>query len=96
VIQVGTQATAACADEPAATFQLLRSGYALHDLVRLFARERLRDEEEATLPAQLRMTDWLLRSASAAGRRFEAPGAPEPWPGEPDAFTPGSTDEAEE
>jgi transcriptional regulator with XRE-family HTH domain/tetratricopeptide (TPR) repeat protein len=70
--------------------------YALHDLVRLFARERLRDEEEATLPVQLRMADWLLRSASAAGRRFEAPGAPEPWPGEPDAFTPGSTDEAEE
>jgi hypothetical protein len=70
--------------------------YALHDLVRLFARERLRDEEEAALQVQLRMADWLLRSASTAGRLFEAPGAPEPWAGEPVPCTPRSTDEAEE
>ncbi|NEB02595.1 helix-turn-helix domain-containing protein [Streptomyces sp. SID13726] len=76
--------------------------YALHDLVRLFARERLEAEEPGTAAGadvgevQLRMADWLLRSASAAGRLFEAPGAPQPWPGEPDAFTPGSTEEAEE
>lgn len=57
--------------------------YAPHDLVRLFARERFRDEEEAPLAVQLRMGDWLLRSASTAGRLFEAPGAAEPWAGEP-------------
>ncbi|MFJ6389043.1 ATP-binding protein [Streptomyces sp. NPDC091972] len=70
--------------------------YALHDLVRLFTRERLEDEEEAAPPVHLRMADWLLRSASTAGRLFEAPGAPEPWPGEPAPFTPGSAEEAEE
>ncbi|MET7688308.1 NB-ARC domain-containing protein [Streptomyces sp. NPDC005483] len=70
--------------------------YALHDLVRLFARERLRDEEEAALQVKLRMADWLLRSASMAGRLFEAPGAPEPWAGGPAPFTPASTAEAEE
>jgi transcriptional regulator with XRE-family HTH domain/tetratricopeptide (TPR) repeat protein len=70
--------------------------YALHDLVRLFARERLRDEEDDALPVQLRMADWLLRSAATAGRLFEAPGAPEPWAGEPAPFGPRSAEEAEE
>ncbi|MFE3851642.1 ATP-binding protein [Streptomyces griseorubiginosus] len=70
--------------------------YALHDLVRLFARERLRDEEETVEAVRLGMADWLLRSASAAGRWFEAPGAPEPWPGEVAAFAPGSAEAAEE
>ncbi|MFF0015147.1 ATP-binding protein [Streptomyces sp. NPDC005374] len=70
--------------------------YALHDLVRLFARERLREEEEAPDTLPLHMADWLLRSASTAGRLFEAPGAPEPWAGEPAPFGPASTDEAEE
>lgn len=70
--------------------------YALHDLVRLFARERLRDEEEAADTVRLRMADWLLRSASMAGRLFEAPGAPEPWAAEPAPFTPASAEEAEE
>lgn len=71
--------------------------YALHDLVRLFAREQLAAEESesAAEEVRLRMADWLLRSASAAGRRFEAPGAPEPWPGEPAASVPGSAEEAE-
>ncbi|MEV6945916.1 NB-ARC domain-containing protein [Streptomyces sp. NPDC051172] len=67
--------------------------YGLHDLVRLFAREQL--DEEETRSVGLRMADWLLRSASAAGRWFEAPGAPEPWPGEVPAFAPASADEAE-
>ncbi|MFF5141146.1 NB-ARC domain-containing protein [Streptomyces sp. NPDC013157] len=72
--------------------------YALHDLVRLFARERLQDEEPplSAEAAALRMADWLLRSASAAGRWFEAPGAPEPWPGGVPAFAPVSAEEAEE
>ena len=71
--------------------------YDLHDLVRLFAREQLHAEEtESTIEeVRLRMADWLLRSASAAGRWFEAPGAPEPWPGEPAPFTPASAKEAE-
>ncbi|MEU6254068.1 helix-turn-helix domain-containing protein [Streptomyces sp. NPDC047043] len=67
--------------------------YGLHDLVRLFAREQLGEEE--TQSVGLRMADWLLRSASAAGRWFEAPGAPQPWPGEVPAFAPASADEAE-
>ncbi|MFJ9566301.1 tetratricopeptide repeat protein [Streptomyces fuscichromogenes] len=72
--------------------------YAFHDLVRLFARERLRTEEPVSPveAAELRMADWLLRSASAAGRWFEAPGAPEPWPAATPAFVPASADEAEE
>ncbi|MEU6347921.1 helix-turn-helix domain-containing protein [Streptomyces sp. NPDC047072] len=70
--------------------------YALHDLVRLFAREQLHGEEEDPAGVRLRMADWLLRSASAAGRWFEAPGAPEPWPGAPTPFTPTSAEEAEE
>ncbi|MGW0419080.1 ATP-binding protein [Streptomyces sp. NPDC003015] len=72
--------------------------YALHDLVRLFARERLDGEEPESVAreVQLRMADWLLRSASASGRMFEAPGAPEPWAGAVAAFAPGSAAEAEE
>ncbi|MFJ9711120.1 NB-ARC domain-containing protein [Streptomyces sp. NPDC101234] len=72
--------------------------YALHDLVRLFAREQLRAEEEPSVveATALRMADWLLRSASAAGRWFEAPGAPEPWPGDTPAFAPVSAEEAED
>ncbi|MER7562982.1 helix-turn-helix domain-containing protein [Streptomyces sp. NPDC097941] len=72
--------------------------YALHDLVRLFARERLDAEEPESVAreVQLHMADWLLRSASAAGRMFEAPGAPEPWAGTVPAFCPGSAEEAEE
>ncbi|MFF4268482.1 helix-turn-helix domain-containing protein [Streptomyces sp. NPDC001536] len=71
--------------------------YALHDLVRLFAREQLAQEDppELTEAARLRMADWLLRSASAAGRPFEAPGAPEPWPGGTPAFHPESREDAE-
>ncbi|MHC3474039.1 ATP-binding protein [Streptomyces sp. 7R007] len=71
--------------------------YALHDLVRLFARERLAADEAGEADGvALRVADWLLRSASAAGRWFEAPGAPEPWPGEVPAFAPASAEEAEQ
>ncbi len=47
--------------------------YLFHDLIRLFARERLADEES---PAELdaartRMHDWLLENALRAGRCFE-------------------------
>ncbi|MFI9834264.1 ATP-binding protein [Streptomyces sp. NPDC051913] len=71
--------------------------YALHDLVRLFAREQLTEEDpsEVTEAARLRMADWLLRSASAAGRVFEPSGAPEPWPGAIPPFHPESREDAE-
>ncbi|RRR77528.1 NB-ARC domain-containing protein [Streptomyces sp. RP5T] len=71
--------------------------YAPHDLVRLFAREQLAAEEpeSVTREVRLRMADWLLRSASAAGRCFEEPGAPQPWPGEIAALVPGSAEAAE-
>ncbi|MER5648792.1 helix-turn-helix domain-containing protein [Streptosporangium sp. NPDC002524] len=44
-----------------------------HDLVRLFARDRLREEEpEAERDAlTVTMTSWLLRTATTAGRWFE-------------------------
>ncbi|MEU9918868.1 helix-turn-helix domain-containing protein [Streptomyces sp. NPDC051001] len=71
--------------------------YALHDLVRLFARERLRDEEGDPDTVHIKVADWLLRSASAAGRLFEAPDtAPQSWTGEPAPFTPASAAEAEQ
>ncbi|MFF5492666.1 helix-turn-helix domain-containing protein [Streptomyces aquilus] len=71
--------------------------YALHDLVRLFAREQSAQEDppDVTAEARLRMADWLLRSACAAGRVFEAPGAPEPWPGDLPPFVPESRPDAE-
>jgi tetratricopeptide (TPR) repeat protein len=49
------------------------SRYRFHDLVRLFARDRLQDEEDETDRAALstRMTSWLLRMATTAGRWFE-------------------------
>jgi transcriptional regulator with XRE-family HTH domain/tetratricopeptide (TPR) repeat protein len=58
--------------------------YRFHDLVRLFARDRLREEEPAAERDALTvtMTEWLLRMATAAGRWFEpayglpAPGLP--------------------
>jgi tetratricopeptide (TPR) repeat protein len=57
--------------------------YRFHDLVRLFARERLQEE---TLPERAALTtgvtSWLLRMASMAGRWFEPgharPGQPDP------------------
>ncbi|MGW0593997.1 ATP-binding protein [Streptosporangium sp. NPDC002607] len=46
--------------------------YRFHDLVRLFARERLHEEEAAADRDALAatMTSWLLRMATMAGQRF--------------------------
>jgi transcriptional regulator with XRE-family HTH domain/tetratricopeptide (TPR) repeat protein len=67
--------------------------YQFHDLVRLFARDRLQAEESddaAAVPE--RVTSWLLGMATAAGRWFE-PGYGRPDPGFPAL---GSAEEAEE
>ncbi|MEV4160032.1 ATP-binding protein [Nonomuraea dietziae] len=47
--------------------------YRFHDLVRLFARARLSEEEpvQAQRQARRRMDDWLLEVATIAGRWFE-------------------------
>ncbi|MFI6790696.1 ATP-binding protein [Nonomuraea sp. NPDC050383] len=47
--------------------------YRFHDLVRLFARARLSEEESivAQRQARRRMDDWLLEVATVAGRWFE-------------------------
>ncbi|WP_433234968.1 helix-turn-helix domain-containing protein [Streptosporangium sp. CA-135522] len=47
--------------------------YRFHDLVRLFARARLSEEEPvvAQRQARRRMDDWLLEVATVAGRWFE-------------------------
>ncbi|MFD8420868.1 helix-turn-helix domain-containing protein [Streptomyces sp. NPDC059466] len=67
--------------------------YQFHDLVRLFARDRLRTEEgDDAAAAPERVTSWLLRTATAAGRWFE-PGYGRP---DPDFPTLGSAEEAEE
>ncbi|MFY1626453.1 ATP-binding protein [Micromonospora sp. WMMD735] len=59
--------------------------YRFHDLIRLFAGERLRAEEppEGRAATHRRMVDWLLETAIVAGRWFE-PGfgaPPEDWHG---------------
>ncbi|BCY12415.1 hypothetical protein L3i22_075030 [Actinoplanes sp. L3-i22] len=59
--------------------------YRFHDLIRLFAEERLRIEEPAGTRAATakKMSDWLLETAVVAGRWFE-PGygcLPETWAG---------------
>ncbi|MCO8276851.1 tetratricopeptide repeat protein [Actinoplanes sp. TRM 88003] len=46
-----------------------------HDLIRLFAQQRLADEEPGADPQQL--TRWLLTTATAAGRWFEGDGTPD-------------------
>ncbi|GAA1277809.1 hypothetical protein Psi02_79940 [Planotetraspora silvatica] len=47
--------------------------YRFHDLVRLFARDRLQEEDTSAERDALsgRMTSWLLRMATTAGRWFE-------------------------
>ncbi|XVV15797.1 ATP-binding protein [Actinoplanes sp. CA-131856] len=49
-----------------------------HDLVRLFARARLAEEEtiEQRDESARRMTGWLLEAATAAGRWYEGDGTP--------------------
>ncbi|WP_328476735.1 helix-turn-helix domain-containing protein [Actinoplanes sp. NBC_00393] len=58
--------------------------YRFHDLIRLFAAERLRIEEPAgtrTVTAR-RLSVWLLETAIVAGRWFEPGyGAPQGWTG---------------
>lgn len=63
--------------------------YRFHDLIRLFARMRLAEEEtpQARQRAEDQMITWLLRTAAAAGRWFE-PGGGEPGHG------PASAEEA--
>ncbi|MFD7306720.1 NB-ARC domain-containing protein [Promicromonospora sp. NPDC059942] len=48
--------------------------YRFHDLIRLYASRRLQEEEPAPAraAAQGRMADWLVGTATAAGRLFEA------------------------
>lgn len=59
--------------------------YRFHDLIRLYAQQRLRQEEpaQARAAAERRMVDWLLETATVAGRWFEPDyGAPPPgWKG---------------
>ncbi|WP_245605737.1 NB-ARC domain-containing protein, partial [Promicromonospora kroppenstedtii] len=47
--------------------------YRFHDLIRLYASRRLHEEEPAGAreAAERRMTDWLLETATAAGRWFD-------------------------
>ncbi|MEH0981836.1 tetratricopeptide repeat protein [Micromonospora sp. CPCC 205556] len=59
--------------------------YRFHDLIRLFAADRLRGEEPAEVrtATERRMVDWLLETAIVAGRWFE-PGfgtPPDDWQG---------------
>ncbi|MFF6954992.1 MULTISPECIES: NB-ARC domain-containing protein [unclassified Streptomyces] len=70
--------------------------YRFHDLVRLFARERLREEESPARRAELadRVTAWLLRTATLAGRWFE-PGYGRPDRPDPELPSLASEEEAE-
>jgi transcriptional regulator with XRE-family HTH domain len=67
-----------------------------HDLVRLFARTRL-DEEESPAEREAltaRVTSWLLRMATMAGRWFE-PGNGRPILPDPDLVALSSAEQAE-
>ena len=69
--------------------------YRFHDLVRLFARERLQEEPLAERDALTsRVTSWLLRMATMAGRWFE-PGYGRPDHPDPDLVVMSSAEEAE-
>ncbi|MFG3102499.1 ATP-binding protein [Streptomyces sp. NPDC048182] len=60
-----------------------RERYRLHDLLRLYAQDRLAAEEaeEETAAARARLHHWLLETAVAAGRWYEpGHGAPPPDP----------------
>ncbi|MGW0993262.1 tetratricopeptide repeat protein [Streptomyces sp. NPDC002523] len=69
--------------------------YRFHDLVRLFARDRLHEEETAAEREALtrRVTSWLLRMATLSGRWFEPGGCP--GRPAPDLPAPASPDEAD-
>jgi tetratricopeptide (TPR) repeat protein len=69
--------------------------YRFHDLVRLFARDRLQEDSAAERDAiTLTMTSWLLRTATAAGRWFE-PAYGRPDRPEPDLADLSSPEDAE-
>ncbi|MGJ6967822.1 ATP-binding protein [Streptosporangium sp. G11] len=70
--------------------------YRFHDLVRLFARDRLRQEEPAAARDALTvtMTSWLLRMATTAGRWFE-PVYGRPDRSDPDLAALSSAEEAD-
>ena len=69
--------------------------YQFHDLVRLFARTRLEEEESPAERQALtaRVTSWLLRMATMAGRWFE-PGYGRPGLPDPDLVVLSGADEA--
>ncbi|MFF4232462.1 hypothetical protein [Streptomyces sp. NPDC001820] len=68
--------------------------YRFHDLVRLFARDRLQEEDVATEREALtgRVTSWLLRMAILSGRWFE-PGYGRPDRPDPDLAVLSSAEE---
>ena len=69
--------------------------YRFHDLVRRFARERLDEESPAEREALTgRLTSWLLRMATMAGRWFEPGFGPPAQPGS-DLAVMSSADDAE-
>jgi hypothetical protein len=69
--------------------------YRFHDLVRRFARERLDEESPAERAALTgRVTSWLLRMATMAGRWFE-PGFGRPGRPDPDLAVMASAADAE-
>ncbi|MFE5943527.1 ATP-binding protein [Streptomyces sp. NPDC056480] len=70
--------------------------YRFHDLVRLFARDRLLKEESETGRRALaeRVTTWLLRMATLSGRWFE-PGYGRPDRPDPQLPVPSSAEEAD-
>jgi transcriptional regulator with XRE-family HTH domain len=70
--------------------------YRFHDLVRLFARTRLQEEEPPAEREALteRVTSWLLRTATMAGRWFE-PGSGRLAPPDPDLAVLSSAEDAE-
>jgi transcriptional regulator with XRE-family HTH domain len=69
--------------------------YRFHDLVRLFARQRLDAESPAERQAVTEaVTSWLLRMATMAGRWFE-PGLGRPARPDPDLAVMSSAEDAE-
>jgi hypothetical protein len=69
--------------------------YRFHDLVRFFARARLQEESPAEREAlQGRVTSWLLRMATMAGRWFD-PGFGRPARPDPDLAVVSSAEDAE-
>ncbi|MFD4322519.1 ATP-binding protein [Streptomyces sp. NPDC058548] len=70
--------------------------YRFHDLVRLFARDRLLEEESEAGRQALtdRVTSWLLRTATLSGRWFE-PGYGRPDLSDPDLTVLNSEEEAD-